>query len=341
MNSPLEKFNSLTNDIIIVDGFWGSGKSLLNPIVSSMKNVEMVKFDVIYEYVCTLLHLGQITPTAATFLLQSYSDDLQYSNLIGRNTNLRWRDQTGFSQNPNKIRTLRRLFSPEGDSRIREIDEKNIALFVMSHHVMSISDPLFSSFGDRLKFIEIVRHPLYLVQHWYSYLNRFDAKRELTLSINVSGVKVPWFAASWSDAYIRASIFDRALLSIIYFYDNLEKDIDSQTFHSNKMLILTFESMVFDPHEGIAEISNFLDRSHHPRIEAILRREKIPRSVISKGKGYKSYGWESKGHTSEKAAYSELSHFVEANATPSVFESFKQVIGRYNLRFPSSLGSFE
>ena len=341
MNNSLEKFHPLTNDIIIVDGFWGSGKSLLNPIVSSMENVEMVKFDVIYEYVCTLLHLGQITPSAAAFLLQSYSDDLQYSNLIGRNSNLRWRDQTGFSQNPHKIRTLRRLFSPEGDARIQEIDVKNIALFVMTHHVMSISDPLYSVFGDRLKFIEIVRHPLYLVRHWYSYLSRFDSKKELTPSINVSGVKVPWFAVSWSDLYIGATIIDRALLSIVHFYENLERTIDDKTFHSNKMLIKSFESMVFDPQEGIVEISNFLGRSHHARIKKIMRKEKIPRSVISKGKGYKSYGWESKSQLSEKAAYSELTHFVEANATPAVFQSFEQIISRYNVRFPSTLSIFE
>jgi hypothetical protein len=306
-----------------------------------MKNVEMVKFDVIYEYVCILLHLGQITPSAAAFFLQSYSDDLQYSNLIGRNTNLRWKDQSGFSQNPHKIRTLYRLFSSEGDSRIQEIELENIALFVMSHHVFSISDPLFSVFGDRLKFIEIVRHPLYLVQHWYSYLSRFDSKRELTPSINVSGVKVPWFAASWSDAYIRASIIDRALLSIVYLYEDLEKTIDSRTFHSNKMLIQSFESMVFEPHQNLAAISNFLGRSHHPGIEAIMRKEKIPRSVISKGKGYKSYGWASNNHESEKAAYVELIHFVKTNATSSVFESFEQVISRYNARFPSSLSSLQ
>jgi hypothetical protein len=341
MNYSLEKFHKLTNDVVIVDGFWGSGKSVLNPIINGMQDVEMVRFDAIYEYTCILLHLGKITPDAANFLIQSYSDDSQYSNFIGRSVNLRWRDQSGLSQNPHKIRTLSRLFSKEGESRIEELESKNLALFLMTHHLISIAEPLFMAFGDRLKFIEIVRHPLYLVQHWYSYLSRFDSNRELTPSINVSGVKVPWFAASWSDAYIRASIIDRALLSIVYLYEDLEKTIDSRTFHSNKMLIQSFESMVFEPHQNLAAISNFLGRSQHPRIEAIMRKEKIPRSVISKGKGYKSYGWVSNNHESEKAAYVELMHFVKTNAASSVFESFEQVISRYNARFPSSLSSLQ
>jgi hypothetical protein len=341
MNLSLEKFNKLTNDIIIVDGFWGSGKSVLNPIISSMHDVEMVRFDAIYEYACVLLHLGKITPDAATFLIQSYSDDSQYSNLIGRGVNLRWSDQSGFSQNPHKIRTLRRLFSREGDSRIEEIESKNLAHFVMSHNVISIADPLFTAFSDRLKFIEIVRHPLYMVQHCSAYLSRFDSKRELTASINFRGTKVPWFAISWSDSFINATTIDRAMLSIICFYENLEKTLDSGISNTNRILTLSFEGMVFEPKQNLSLISNFLGRNQHPRIDAILRKEKLPRSVISKGKGYSSYGWAYNTSDSEEAAYSALISSLRKNATASVLESFEKVISRYNQRFPSKLGLYE
>jgi hypothetical protein len=340
MSNRLEKFHQLTNDIIIVDGFWGSGKSVLNPIVSSMQGVEMVRFDPVYEYACILQHLGKITPDAANFLFHSYSDDSQYSNLIGRHVNLRWSDQSGLSQNPHKVRALRRLFSEEGDSVIEEIDSKNLAAFAMSHQIMSISSPLFAAFGERLKFIEIVRHPLYLVQHWYSYLSRIDSKRDLTPSLNINGMKVPWFAASWSDLYIPATNIDRALLSIIYFYENLEKTLDSGISDLDKVLTLSFESMVFEPEQNMPLISNFLGRSHHPRIEAILRKEKLPRSIISKGKGYSSYGWAYNTSDSEEAAYQDLICFIEKNATVAVLEDFQKVIGRYNRRFPSRLGVY-
>jgi hypothetical protein len=341
MNYSLEKNHTLTNDIIIVDGFWGSGKSILNPIISSMQDVEMVRFDAIYEYACILLHLGKITPDAAKLLFQSYSDDSQYSNLIGRSVNLRWRDQSGLSQNPHKIRTLSRLFSKEGDSRIEEIESKNLAHFVMSHHVLSIAEPLFIAFGDRLKFIEIVRHPLYMVNHWWAYLNRFDSKRELTPSASINGVKVPWFALSWQDTYISATNMDRVLLSIIYFYENLEKTLDSDIVNSNRVLTLSFESMVFEPDQNLLLMSDFLGRNHHPRIGAILRKEKLPRSVISKGKGYSSYGWKYNSSDTEEVAYSSLISELRKNATDSVLESFEKVISRYNQRFPSKLGLYE
>ncbi len=39
----LEKTNSFCNDVVFIDGLWGTGKSLLSPIISGMDRVEKVK----------------------------------------------------------------------------------------------------------------------------------------------------------------------------------------------------------------------------------------------------------------------------------------------------------
>lgn len=36
----IKKFKSQTNDVIVIDGLWGTGKSLLSPIISGMDRVE-------------------------------------------------------------------------------------------------------------------------------------------------------------------------------------------------------------------------------------------------------------------------------------------------------------
>src|SRR5438046_6974013 len=41
----LAKFNPFTNDVIFIDGLWGSGKSVLAPIMSGMRGVEKQKLD--------------------------------------------------------------------------------------------------------------------------------------------------------------------------------------------------------------------------------------------------------------------------------------------------------
>ena len=47
----VEKFNPFRNDIISVDGLWGTDKRLLSPMVSGMDRVEKAKAEHIYEYV--------------------------------------------------------------------------------------------------------------------------------------------------------------------------------------------------------------------------------------------------------------------------------------------------
>ena len=48
MNSSLAKKNTLKNDVIFIDGLWGTGKSIIAPIVGAMDGVEKQKIEHIY-----------------------------------------------------------------------------------------------------------------------------------------------------------------------------------------------------------------------------------------------------------------------------------------------------
>ena len=341
MACQLKKFYPLKNDIIFIDGLWGNGKSLLSPIVNTMGKVEMVKFEMIYEYVCILRYLEQMTPEAAAFLLQSYADDSQYSNLIGRHVNFRWNDQSGFLQNPHKLMYIKRLFGSEGDKKIDEVNKNNNALNIMSHMIMLVADPLFDVFGSRLKLIEVVRHPLYVVKHWHSYLNRFDSPRELTVCINKNNQKVPWFAATWADEFLDASVMDRALLSIARLYKWLDDSIEKSHVKGHRVLTLSFESLVMAPREPLEQLATFLGRKHHPNLSGILRKEKIPRRMISQGKGHASYGWVMNDKDSEEQAYANNLEFVRAHGTPEHVNTLQKLIETYNAKYPSTLSKYQ
>ena len=51
--------------ILFVDGMSGSGKSLLGPILGSLKNVELYRLEHTYEYLSCLDALGVIDPDSA------------------------------------------------------------------------------------------------------------------------------------------------------------------------------------------------------------------------------------------------------------------------------------
>ena len=337
----INKVESLTNDIIFIDGLWGTGKSLLGPIVSGMDRVEKVKIEHIYEYVAILSYLEKINPDATSWMLKTYGDLSQYNNLIGREVNLRWNDDSGLSINPNMFVYIKRLFKGEGDQKVIEINENNIALNVMSHMLMLVANPIFDTYGDRAKVIEIVRHPLYMVRHWLAYLERFDSPREFTVSFEHKGIKIPWFVAGWEDEYIEANTIDKVLICIIKLYAWLDDSIDKASTNGNQILTLSFENLVMTPDKPLKEIESFLGRKHCPRLTALLRKQKIPRKTISQGKGHAAYGWNKDSDKSEAQVYEQNLKFIKTNGTSENVSNFLKLIESYNKKYPSILGKFQ
>lgn len=337
----VKKFSHFRNDVIFVDGLWGTGKSLLYPIISGMDRVEKAKAEHLYEYVCILQHLDKISPDATSWMLNTYADLSQYNNLIGREVNLRWRDDSGFGNNPNSLRYVRRLFGGEGDSKISDINGNNLALNVMSHMLLLVAPPIFEAYGERVKIVEVVRHPLYIVSHWHSYLQRFDSPREFTVSLNYKGIKIPWFAADWEEEFSELNTMDRALISISKLYEWLDRAIQTGIEEGRKVLILTFESLVMDPHESLQKLSSFMGRSHHPRLSRILRHQKVPRKTISQGRGHAGYGWSKGSGTSELEFYKRSMDFVSSEGSTAAVTTFLDSIKWYNKKFPSPLLEYQ
>jgi hypothetical protein len=338
----LEKRNTLSNDIIFIDGLWGTGKSLLGPIVSGMERVENAKIEHVYEYVSILRHLDKINPDAASWMLKTYVDMSQYNNLIGRKINLRWSDDSGFANNPNGLKYIKRLFGGEGDQIIADINDNNLALNIMTHMLMLVAEPVFVAYGDRVKIIEMVRHPLYMLRHWYAYLQRFESPREFTVSIDHEGSKVPWFAAGWENEFVEANTMDKALLSIIKLYDWLSSSTKDAVARGGNVLTLSFESLAMTPEEPLQMLASFLGRQHHSRLPSILRKQKIPRNTISQGKGHAGYGWSKKdSDKDEQQVYAQHLKFVKTNGSSGNVDKLLNLIETYNDKYPSMLSQYQ
>lgn len=332
----LEKRNTLSNDIIFIDGLWGTGKSLLGPIVSGMSGVEKEKFEHIYEYICVLSLLNKIDKDAAVWMLRNYSDMSQYNNVIGREVNLRWNDLSGFFNNPNVFRYISRLFSVEGDERVSEINDNNLALCIMSHNLMLAPQDIGMAFGARVKIIEMVRHPLYMVQHISRFLSRFDVLRNFTMSFHYNDTKVPWFANEWASEYIEATDIERAVLCICRLYPRLKNNLDKSRADGADILELPFEMAAFDTYEMLIKLEEFLGRNHHKKISSILKKQKLPRKTVAQGRGQAHYGWV-RSLLTERETYHELNQMVKDNCSVKIYEEMIKIIDWYNIRYPSSL----
>ena len=335
----LNKQNTFQNDIIIIDGLWGTGKSILGPIISNIVGVEKIKAESLYEYMSWLYHLGKIKKDAAVWMMRTYADSGQYHNRIGREINLRWSDDTGLKHVSNKFNYLKRLFGPEGDVIVNEINSKNLAFSLMSHLLMLTPDLLIPAYGNRVKVIEMVRHPLYMVNHFASYLERFESSREFTMSFYHKDVKIPWFLNGWEEEFVKGNKFERAILSIINLYPWLESELIKSRNNGLQILELSFEEMAFETNVAIQKLETFIGRKHSDHLNSILRSQKLPRETIAKGKGYASYGWVNTD-ISEAEFYKESLDLVLNNCSVKYINELQALISWYNIKYPSKLSQF-
>lgn len=335
----LEKSNNFKNDIVFIDGLWGTGKSILGPIISGMQGVEKIKAESIYEYVSWLYSLKKINKDAAIWMMRTYADSSQYHNRIGREINLRWNDDTGLKQVINKWDYIKRLFGNEGDDFVDKINFKNLAFSVMSHMLMLCPELLDPSYGNRVKIIETVRHPLYMLGHFANYLERFEASREFTMAYYYKDVKIPWFINDSLDEFVQGNKYERAIQCIVKLYPLLEVEIENAKKNGLQILELSFEEIVFETKLALEKIEFFLGRKHSKKIEIILQKQKLPRNTISQGNGHKAYGWQ-KSNKSELDTYQEYLKIVNDKCSISSQESLYSSIKWYNNKYPSRLTKF-
>ena len=337
----IRKFNHFTNDVIVIDGLWGCGKSLLFPIIFGMNDVEKAKINYNYEWLCQMVYLGKLDSNAAKGLLQIYADVDQYHNLIGREVNIRRTDETGFNNNPGSFRYIKRILSStEGDKIADKINQNNLALHLMSHMILLVLDPLFEAFTNRLKLIEIVRHPVYSFNNWNIFFSRFNGPRVATLSFEYNDHKIPWFAHSWMDKYITLNNSDKTINSMLKMYKWSFEKIDEINSSDINLMVLSFEDIAFNTDKILQKLSSFLNRGYSKRIEKIKKKQLLPRKTLGAGRGNKLYGFVSKNHISDDELYSDLYKNIQSQVSKKYMAEFDLLIHEYNQRFPSKIALY-
>lgn len=284
----------LYDKIIFIDGFWGSGKSLLSPILSHTNSLQRVRIDCFFEYISLFYSSGQTDFNSACWLLRSRSNELFYNHLIGRESNLRWSDDTGLSNISisHRFNLFARLFGREGDYVLNNPPMAETSLTLMSHMLLLNPDLCIKVFGNNLRLIEVVRHPCFVYDHYISYLSRFNSSREFTVSYEYKDQRIPYFAGDWADQFYSAKLSLKAVLSIIYLYKRLFEAFNTYSNpNSNRILFIPFENIIYNTNDVLESIQDYLDITFSRSLNSILRKQRIPRKSLMSGRGKAVYGW--------------------------------------------------
>lgn len=333
--SSLIRHLHLDAPVLFLDGITGSGKSMLSPIVASLARVEKQRLEHIYEHICATHYLKRMEADAATSILRIYADLALYNQMISREVNMRPSDDSGIFNNPNPARYVARLSMPDGDDVLRRITDERPILQIISHQSMPFLPNMLDAFGERLRFVEMVRHPVYMMQHWLGYISRYGTDvREFTICIDAAGRAVPWFAEGFEAQYLASSLVDRSILCMERLMTESFAAYDAlPAAQRAQMRIIPFERFVVEPDAYIDDLVTFLDSARTPETAVAMMRQRVPRAVSTAGIGHASYGHTGARHDTEQAEFESRLKEIRDHATPAVYARLAALSNDYIHRF--------
>lgn len=269
-------------NLVLITGLTRSGKTMLAPIVSSMKRVEHVTLNYLMEQIPMAHILGLVPDQTAICLMRYAVDAMFYDFTIGRNLNLRFGDLSSVWKSSQPVQYLKRLFSREGDAALESILQKNPLFLLMVHDAIWHADIYFKSF-PWMKMVHITRHPIDMVCDWYKKgygSDFFENPRNATLTIEWESKQFPYYAAGWEEEYLNMREIDRVIYMIKRLEDNHRKKYDSLSENERRrIIIISFERMLTGPETILKDISEFLGTAPTMYTARICKRERCPRKL--------------------------------------------------------------
>ena len=321
-NPPtLSRQARLGNTIVLLEGLGQTGKGMVSRILSSFARVELERIEEVMESVSTLYQLKKITRDAAIVFLRTEADNHLINSMIGRNTNFRFQDGSSVWHDPHPWRYVRRLFLSK-DTVLERIEKEQPIFQNMTHRQLANFDLYCDAFGERLRVVETIRHPVDLADTWMfrRFGNRYgEDPLSLAFCIRYQGHDVPYFALGWEDAYLSATPLERVIRMIEaqWSQDQATYELLSET-QKNQIFFVPFEDFVQRPKLYLHPLAQFIGTKVTRRTRSVLRRENCPRTYSVSDRKRKQKSFEQQVSQEERFALRRLIEEYEALASKFV-----------------------
>jgi len=280
---------SISPSVIILDGISGTGKTLLGPLLSQLSDFAPPRFYYPLEWLAAGLYKDCVDSSFARAWVQLVFDQLAYDAQISREINFRPGDlSTNFGYG-NRINALTRLFRKDGPYIGKLIEEEGLGITVITHQIFPTYPKFSSTLDPKIMFIQAVRRPSDLLEHWSSYVDRHGTcKTDFTLSVESSFGSVPWFLSSDPAEYLSSDTPNRAAILLCDLFETLF-NLREDSGLSSSILFVPFEEFIVSPQSFLDEISIGTGKKFKPRLQTEMRRQKVPRLPGLEGKKDQAY----------------------------------------------------
>jgi len=277
--------------LVVIDGISGTGKTLLNGLISLFGDSHLPFFSYIIEQLCITNHLKHLDDEVVNVLLKLQIDQKRYDHQISREVNLRPRDLSSLLKSSKKIEYVNNFLTKDGAHAESMIYKKPKNLIVVTHQLLQASSILEDIYGDSMVRIHAMRHPAYLYDHWLSCIGLIARSlRDFTPWIKFNGEIIPWFLHDELElkSFKNLSDSDKAAICVIKLSEN------AMSFHrafklQPNYLAFDFENFVLNPSEYLAKSRDILGVYNPRKVANYLSREKVPRLHINSGRSRKIY----------------------------------------------------
>lgn len=286
----------LAEKVVFVDGLPGCGKTLFSTLIAALDRVELLSYAYEIEHCCSLYHLDKIAMDAAKALIRIQADLKLYNIMMGRDLNFRPTDLSSALKNHNPARYFQRLFAA-GDEAIPGIIEKEQPILNLAvHNLISYSYPIWEALGERCVFVEIVRHPLYMVRQQSLNMEKLlEDARDFTVYFSYKNRELPYYVQGWEDAYINSTPMERA----VHLIDQLtskarqvKQGLKQQ--HKDHVITIPFEPFVLDPDPWMRKVADLLQTNITEVTRRVMSEQNVPRERVAQGidiEIYRRCGW--------------------------------------------------
>ena len=290
-NRVIKKTDNFTNKIIFVNGFGGSGKTMLSPIISSMERVEQLIYPYEIQWLSSFFYSSKIDENSYIEFLRAHADLTIYNSMMGRNSNFRISDISSVLQSSKKFEYIKRIFKKGDDFVLQKISLKKPIINYTTTDLIFFINEIGKAFGERVLFIETLRDPLYMFEQAkikHENVHTYNKVKNFSFSV-IENKKDSFFFDYFQDSKkFRETDKKKSnqqiisyLERIFNFYFNL--DFSKIDMNKGKLMFIPFEKFVVNPNDWINEIIKILDIKKDKSLSNEMKKQKVPRNILNDG----------------------------------------------------------